>query len=140
MLRPEPRALGLVLVALGLVACTGYAPEIEHPDERCRDASGYEIDCRAARADGVLFVPHEVRAPDRDALDGEVGGDAGGDARDVDRTADDDAAADASDAAPTIPLEGVRAIPPSRPRVVEDDAEADDDKEKKFGSAAVCTH
>jgi len=64
--RPEPRALGLVLVALGLAACTGYAKEIEHPDSGCRDASGYEIDCRMRGGADVLVVPEEV------PLDGDV--------------------------------------------------------------------
>jgi hypothetical protein len=45
-----------MLVALGLAACTGYAPDVQHPDDTCRDAQGYEIECRPRVG---LIVPHE---------------------------------------------------------------------------------
>jgi hypothetical protein len=62
LVRPEPRTIGVVLVALGLAACTGYAPEIQHPDEGCRDAQGYEIDCKMAGRSDVLVMPEEEPA------------------------------------------------------------------------------
>lgn len=57
LVKPEPRMIGVVLIALGLAACTGYAPEMQHPDEACRDEQGYEIDCRMARGSDVLVTP-----------------------------------------------------------------------------------
>jgi hypothetical protein len=70
LVRPEARTIGVVLVALGLAACTGYAPEVQHPDEGCHDAQGYEIDCKMAGRSDVLVMPEEepvvepVVAPD----------------------------------------------------------------------------
>jgi hypothetical protein len=53
--RPERRPIGLALAALGVAACTGHAPDIEHPGESCRDPQGYEIDCvPAVRPDVVV--------------------------------------------------------------------------------------
>ena len=57
LVKPEPRMIGVVLMALGLAACTGYAPEIQHPDDGCRDAHGYEIDCKMAGRSDVLVTP-----------------------------------------------------------------------------------
>jgi hypothetical protein len=61
--RPDPRPIGVALAALGLAACTGYAPEIEHPDERCRDAHGYEVDCNGPTREDVLVVPDTELPP-----------------------------------------------------------------------------
>ena len=63
LVRPEARALGVVLVALALAACTGYAPDVQHPDENCRDPQGYEIDCRNPGLAEVAMVP-ELETPE----------------------------------------------------------------------------
>ncbi len=57
LVRPEPRMIGVVLMALGLAACTGYAPEVQHPDDGCRDDQGYQIDCKMAGRGDVLITP-----------------------------------------------------------------------------------
>lgn len=63
VVRPEPKALGLVLVVLGLAACTGYAPDIQHPDEFCRDEQGYEVRCSPAHRDGPVIPSEDPDAP-----------------------------------------------------------------------------
>jgi hypothetical protein len=68
VVRPDPRAVGVVSIALGLAACAGHAPETERPGDECRDESGYVIDCElAARTDGVV-LPDEVPV-DRSEVD-----------------------------------------------------------------------
>jgi len=92
VLRPEPRPIGTLLVALGLVACTGHAPELEHPDSACRDAAGYEIECNSAREDDLLVIPEGESDPRSDA------------------------ATRPSAGGPTIGGEHVRAVPRMEPR------------------------
>jgi hypothetical protein len=108
VLRPEPRPIGMLLVTLGLAACTGYAPQIEHPDEHCRDDAGYEIDCRMAQGTDVRVLPDE--APERDA---EIA------AADATTTATTNTPDGASPSVGDVPASGdafVRAVPPLRPR------------------------
>jgi hypothetical protein len=58
--RPEPRAIGVVSIALGLAACAGYAPEIERPGEECRDESGYVIDCKSPTRSDLIVLADEA--------------------------------------------------------------------------------
>jgi hypothetical protein len=60
LVRPEPRAIGVVLIALGLAACAGYAPEIERHGDECRDDSGYVIDCKTATRNDLIVLADEV--------------------------------------------------------------------------------
>lgn len=131
VMRPEPRPLGVVLVTLGLAACTGYAPEIEHPDELCRDASGYEIDCRAARDRDVRLVPDDDASRPIDHSSRDAVHDAPNDREDEPTDAPAWGAADG----PSIPIEGMRAVPPSRPREVE--ATDDPYRQASFGDEVV---
>lgn len=57
--RPEPRTIARTLGVgvLALAACTGHAPDIEHPGEHCRDPQGYELDCDDARPGRAPVIP-----------------------------------------------------------------------------------
>lgn len=63
LVRPEPRMIGVVMMALGLAACTGYAPEIQHPDDGCRDDQGYQVDCTMSGRPDVLVTPEVDELP-----------------------------------------------------------------------------
>lgn len=59
--RPEPRPPKLAasaLMALGLAACAGHAPEIDHPGEGCRDSQGYEVDCEQPGRRAGPMIPN----------------------------------------------------------------------------------
>lgn len=108
VLRPEPRPIGMLLVTLGLAACTGYAPQIEHPDEHCRDDAGYEIDCRMAQRSDVRVLPDE--AAERDS---EI---AAADATTTTTTNTPEGGTPSVGDVPASDDVFVRAVPPMRPR------------------------
>lgn len=60
LVKPEPRAIGVVLLALGLAACAGHAPEIERPGDECRDENGYVVDCKLVTHSDLVVLADEV--------------------------------------------------------------------------------
>lgn len=136
VLRPEPRPLGIVLVTLGLAACTGHTPDTEHPDESCRDASGYEIDCSSIRARDVMVVPDSIDAPSVKPVPH--------DPAELDSETDDQSTIDESTTPdharmPTDAPEGLRSVPPTGPRSrpVEPDADRVRDRQSDYRFTGV---